>query len=110
MCNSQNFTSGSFDIFFNAFIEDVCGYYTPFLPHVLEYWKRKDEPNILFITYEEMKQDLPSIIKKTAAFLQKPISDQDVINLADHLSFKNMKKNKAVNKEDFLEKDVQYVL
>ena len=54
-----------------------------------------------------MKQDLPSIIKKTAAFLQKPISDQDVINLADHLSFKNMKKNKAVNKEDFLEKDVQ---
>ena len=57
-----------------------------------------------------MKQDLPSIIKKTAAFLQKPISDQNVINLVDHLSFKNMKKNKAVNKEDFLEKDVQYVL
>ena len=57
-----------------------------------------------------MKQDLPSIIKKTAAFLQKPISDQNVINLVSHLSFKNMKKNKAVNKEDFLEKDVQYVL
>ena len=56
-----------------------------------------------------MKQDLPTIIKKTAAFLQKPMSDQDALKLADHLSFKNMKNNKAVNKEDFIEKDVQYV-
>ena len=27
------------------------------------YWERRHEPNILFITYEEMKRDLPDMIR-----------------------------------------------
>ena len=62
---------GPFDVFFNAFIEDVAGYYTPFMPHVLGYWERRHEENILFITYEEMKRDLPAVIRKVSGFLNK---------------------------------------
>ena len=29
--------------------------YSPFWDHVLDYWKIREEPNILFNTYEEMK-------------------------------------------------------
>ena len=43
---------GPFDVFFNAFIEDVAGYYTPFMPHVLGYWERRHDENILFINQE----------------------------------------------------------
>ena len=47
-----------------------------------------------------MKQDLAAVIRKTASFLGKTLSEDDVTRLQEHLSFKNMKSNKAVNKED----------
>jgi len=94
---------GSFDVFFDAFVGDVCGYYSPFVKHVLGYWNQRNDPSILFITYEDMKRDLPAVIKRVAHFLDKYLSETDISELADHLSFKNMKKNAAVNKEDVLE-------
>ena len=50
-----------------------------------------------------MKTDLPEVIRRTATFLDKTITDTDVQRLADHLDFNKMKNNKAVNKEEFEE-------
>jgi len=98
----ENFT-GSFEVFLSAFLADVCGYYTPFIQHVLDYWERKEDLKILFLTYEEMKADLPKVIKRVADYLDKSLTTTEIATLAEHLSFKNMKNNAAVNKEDFVE-------
>lgn len=44
-----------------------------------------------------MKKDLPSVIRKVAAFLNKEIKDDQMEKLVQHLSFEQMKKNMSVN-------------
>lgn len=91
---------GTFEVFLSAFLADVCGYYTPFIQHVLGYWQLRQEEQVLFLTFEEMKRDLQAVITKVADFLDKPLAKEQVSILAEHLSFKNMQSNTAVNKED----------
>jgi len=49
-------------------------------------------------------QDLECAIRKTSAFLGKTLTEADVSTLANHLSFKNMKKNPSVNLEPIMAK------
>lgn len=52
-------------------------------------------------------QDLKAVIYKTANFLEKSLSEEQVTKLLDHLSFKKMKENPATNEEfrdNFLKK------
>lgn len=39
---------------FPCFMWTVC--FAPFWPHVLNFWKRRDDPNILFLKYEDLKK------------------------------------------------------
>lgn len=75
--------------------------FTPFWDHVRQFWDRKDEENILFLNYEQMKIDLRSVIRRTAKFLDVNIRDKELEKLHDYLSIESMRKNPAVNFEDF---------
>ena len=98
--------SGTLEQFTECFLNDLAYYYTPFIPHVLQYWQRRHLPNVLFITYEEMKKDLASVVIKVATFLGKPLppgGQKGMDEFLDHLSFKKMRDNAAVNKSEFIE-------
>ncbi|CAH1389884.1 unnamed protein product [Nezara viridula] len=93
--------TGLYQLFMQAFIEDKL-VYSPFWDHVIEYKKLENLPNLLINSFEEMKQDLPGVIRKTAAFLGKTLSSSEVDRLSEHLSFKSMKDNGAINGEEVI--------
>ncbi|OXU28963.1 hypothetical protein TSAR_015793 [Trichomalopsis sarcophagae] len=86
----------TFENFCKLFLGDKV-YYAPFWDHVIGFWSRKEDKNILLLKYEDMKADLPSVIRKTANFLGKNLSDEKVKTLEEHLSFHKMKDNPSVN-------------
>lgn len=58
---------------------------------------RAHYPNLLFITYENMKHSLEHTLKKLCDFLNKSLTTEQMQQLINHLQFDNMKKNPAIN-------------
>ncbi|KAJ3622162.1 hypothetical protein MTP99_002687 [Tenebrio molitor] len=98
-----------FDLFkgeFNEFCECFLAGkvpYGPYWKHIFSYWKMRNDSNFLFLKYEEMKNDLSEVISQVSGFLERPLTDDQMNMLTQHLSFKSMKKNPAVNYEEFYE-------
>lgn len=91
-----------FDTFCELFLNNAVAY-GGVMDHYLEFWKRRNDPNILILRYEEMKENVEETISKVAKFLDKSLSDDDIQKLKDFLSFESMKKNEACNFERLLE-------
>lgn len=91
---------GTFEEFCNLFLNDkaVCG---SIWSHMLAFWNRRNDPNILFLKYEDMKRDLRNTIYQCADFLgvSDKLNDEEVSRMCDHLNFDKMQRNQAVNLE-----------
>ncbi|XP_049944053.1 luciferin sulfotransferase-like [Schistocerca serialis cubense] len=90
------------DEFAECFMENVVSY-LPFWDHILAFWRLRNEPNILFYSYEDMKTDLAAVVRKVADFLERPVPAEKLAQLLDHLSFQKMRDNRAVNFEDLVD-------
>ncbi|XP_067045784.1 amine sulfotransferase-like, partial [Acropora muricata] len=64
--------------------------YSQWNDHVLSWWKHREDPNVLFLKYEDMQKDLPSHVRRIADFLQKPLSDEIIDRIAEQCTFKEM--------------------
>ncbi|XP_055683255.1 luciferin sulfotransferase-like [Lutzomyia longipalpis] len=105
-CTLIHGLNGTFDEFCECFLANR----TPIgsvWEHVMEFWKRRNEPNILFLKYEDMKLDLPGTIWKCAEFMgvAHKMTQENVSQMAGHLIFEKMQNNPAVNLDPILNAD-----
>ena len=89
---------GTWDEFLEYFMKgDVP--YGSYFDHFLQWWSRKDDENVLFLKYEDLKKDLNGQVKIIAQFLGFNFSDRQVEAVAEQCTFQAMKKNppKTIN-------------
>ncbi|XP_066585148.1 sulfotransferase 1E1-like [Prorops nasuta] len=90
---------GDFPTFWNYFQNHLTPW-SPYWEHLKEAWNNRNHPNVLFIFYEEMQQDLIASIKKIAKFLKKEYTDKEIETLADYLHIQNFRSNPMVNSSE----------
>ncbi|XP_034944435.1 luciferin sulfotransferase-like [Chelonus insularis] len=100
-CKLMHDMEGTFSDFAELFLNNSAPM-GPLWKHAMEFWKRRKEEKILFLTYEEMKTNQIGVIKKTADFMGKKCSDEQANELANHLEFSKMAANPAINLESIL--------
>lgn len=64
--------------------------------HVLGWWRKsREQSNVLFLYFEDMKKDLPAIVRQVAAFLGVTLSDEEVASVAHKSSFRYMQEHQS---------------
>ena len=63
--------------------------------HVRGWWDRaQQDGNVLFVYFEDMKRDLPAIVRRVADFLEVPaLTESEVANVVEKCSFEYMQKH-----------------
>ncbi|CAF1439886.1 unnamed protein product [Didymodactylos carnosus] len=83
----------SFDVFWQGFCTST-GPYWDYFEHVNSWWKYRHVPNIYFLHFDDLKQDLPGSIRKLAAFCNLEVADEQTFQtIVDHCTFEYMKKH-----------------
>jgi hypothetical protein len=80
----------SFDTFFEEFISGNV-FFGDYFEHLKAAWQRKDDVNVFLISYEEMKHDLPTVIRRLAQFLNIELNNTLLERVVTYSSFGYMK-------------------
>jgi hypothetical protein len=60
--------------------------------HVASYWRVRREPNVLFLTYESMRGDLPGTVDRIAAFMGVALTPDERAAVIERSTFDYMKR------------------
>ncbi|XP_045140194.1 sulfotransferase 1E1 isoform X1 [Echinops telfairi] len=87
---------GTFPEFVEKFMDgDVP--YGSWYKHVKSWWEKRDNPNVLFLLYEDLQKDLRKEVIKLYTFLGKEPTEELVHKILNRTSFQEMKKNPTTN-------------
>nr|XP_060636540.1 sulfotransferase 1C1-like [Anolis sagrei ordinatus]XP_060636542.1 sulfotransferase 1C1-like [Anolis sagrei ordinatus] len=87
---------GTWEEFLDNFITGKVAWGS-WLDHVCGWWEAKDRHPILYLFYEDMKEDPSREIKKVAKFLGIQLTDSLLNQIVQHTAFESMKGNPMAN-------------
>lgn len=61
--------------------------------HLASWWEKRNDPDVLFLAYEHMKQDLAGTIRKVAAFMGIALDDELLAITLEHASLAFMQRH-----------------
>ena len=93
------FAGRDFNEFFELFREKHL-VYGDWYDWVLDWWTEKDNPNVCFVFYEDMTENIRKETRKVATFLGKNMTDDQIQFVVDRAGFDAMKKKRMVIDED----------
>ncbi|XP_062549716.1 sulfotransferase 1B1-like [Armigeres subalbatus] len=73
--------------------------FCPQIKHAADFWPLSTRDHVLFLHFEDMKRNLPEVLKKVCAFFGKSYTPSELAELKQHLSFDIMKENKSANNQ-----------
>lgn len=65
--------------------------------NVKSWWEIRNLPNVHFVHFANLKEDMPGEIRKIAAFLDIPIDESKWEDILEHCSFNYMKENASAS-------------
>ena len=69
-----------------------------YFDHLLSWWAHRDDDNVLFITFEDLKRAPESMVARIATFMDYSHLSQEVIKtIAEKSTFDKMRENETVN-------------
>ncbi|OWK13666.1 SULT1E1, partial [Cervus elaphus hippelaphus] len=89
---------GSFQDFVEKFMNGEVPYGS-WYEHTKSWWEKRENPQVLFLFYEDMKEDIRREVMKLIKFLGKETSDEIVDKIIKHTTFQEMKNNPSTNYE-----------
>ncbi len=89
-----DFSDGTFDDFFECFVRGEVDF-GDYFDNLMSWYAHKDDGNLLFLTYEEMKADTRAAILRVGDFIEAAtVDDETVIEaVLHHSSFESMRQN-----------------
>ncbi|KAI8514020.1 hypothetical protein Bbelb_083440 [Branchiostoma belcheri] len=93
----QHIPCGTWEENFQDFITPDLAFYGFWWDVIPEYWRHKDDGNMLFIKFEDIKRDLRGHVVKIANFLGQTLSEQRIDEVVANCTFSAMKENPATN-------------